>query len=136
MLLDAHDHTAIDKQKANLVAAMGAGDIPAIGALHMDNAVVLAPRREIVRGQNVRRFWRNMSKQMKNVKFAPEDMELLGQHAARESGNLTFEFGEKTEAPINCKYLVVWQKVGDDWKIAAMTWSRIVKQQDGAAAAG
>jgi ketosteroid isomerase-like protein len=127
VLLDAQDHTAIEKLKSDLTTAIHATDVPAIAAIYMENAVVLAPRRDIVRGQNIRRFWRNMSKQIKNIKFLPDDLESLGVDAARETGIMSFEIGDQSSEPIMSKYLLIWQRLEGEWKVAAMTWSRIVK---------
>ncbi len=127
MLLNSQDHAAIEKQNIQLTAAIGSGDIPAIFAVFSDDAVLLAPRRDIIKGPNIRNFWRNMAKQLQNVKFATLDLETLAADAVRETGYLTFQAGDQSSEPISCKYLLVWQKKGDDWKLAAMSWSRIVK---------
>jgi len=48
VLLDAQDHLAIEQLKSKLTAAIGASDVPAIGGLYTDDAILLAPRRAIV----------------------------------------------------------------------------------------
>ena len=129
MLLDAQDHLAIEQLKSKFTAAIGAGDVPGIGGLYAADAVVLAPRRGAVKGPNVRRFWRNMSKRMKNVKFVPDDLESLGAEVVRESGSMSFEVVDQNSEPVAAKYLVIWHKQAGEWKISAMTWSRIANQE-------
>ena len=128
MLLDARDHLAIDQLKSQLTTAISAGDIPVIGGLYADDAILLAPRRA-VKGPNIRRFWRNMAQRMKNVKFDPDDLAPLGAEVVRESGSLSFEIVDQNSDPIVAKYLIFWHKRADEWKISAMTWSRIVDQE-------
>jgi ketosteroid isomerase-like protein len=135
VLLEAQDHITIEKMKTQLTTALAAGDIPGTMALYSDNAIILAPRRDVVRGQKIRRFWRNMSKQMKNLKFVPEDLEMLGTDTARESGVMNFDFGEASPEAITAKYVLVWQKAAGDWKVAVMAWSRAPKATDAAPAA-
>lgn len=124
MLLDAQDHLAIEKLKSKFMAALGASDVPAIGSVHADDAVVMAPRRDIVKGPNVRRFWRNMSKRMKNVKFAPDELELIGAEVVREIGKMTFELGAQGAPATTANYFAIWRKQAGEWKMSALTWSR------------
>ena len=133
MLLDALDHLAIEQLRSKLTAAIGAGDIPAVGGLYADDAIVRAPRRGAVKGPNVRRFWRNMAQRMKNFKFDPDDLSPLGAEVVRESGELSFEIVDQNSDPIVAKYLIFWHKRAGEWKISAMTWSRIVDQEAPAA---
>jgi ketosteroid isomerase-like protein len=133
VLLDAQDHLAIEQLKSKLTAAIGASDVPAIGGLYTDDAILLAPRRGAVKGLNVRRFWRNMSKRMKNVKFVPDDLESLGAEVVRESGSMSFEVVDQNSEPVAANYLVFWHKRGGEWKISAMTWSRAPNREAPAA---
>jgi ketosteroid isomerase-like protein len=129
VLLDAQDHLAIEQLKSKLTAAISASDGPAIGGIYTDDAILLAPRRGVVKGLNVRRFWRNMSKRMKNVKFVPDDLEPLGAEVVRESGSMSFEVVDQNSEPVAANYLVLWHKQGGEWKISAMTWSRAPTQE-------
>jgi hypothetical protein len=132
VLLDAEDHLAIEKLKSKFTAAIGASDGPGLGGIFMDNAIVVAPRRGAVTGPGVRRFWRNSAQRMKNIKFAPNDMVLLGADVVRESGSMSFETADESAEPTIAEYLFIWHKVGGEWKASAMTWSRIMKNAGGA----
>jgi ketosteroid isomerase-like protein len=64
-----------------------------------------------------------MAEQVSDPKFTTLDVKPLGPSAAREIGT----FGLKTKGPtpqeVTGKYLVVWEKIGSDWKLAADIWN-------------
>ena len=47
----------------------------------------------------------------------------LGASAAREIGTFSLKTKGSTPQEVTGKYLVVWEKVGNDWKLAADIWS-------------
>jgi ketosteroid isomerase-like protein len=51
------------------------------------------------------------------------DVKSLGPNAAREIG--TFSFKTKAPSPqeVTGKYVVVWEKVGNDWKLSSDIWN-------------
>ena len=57
------------------------------------------------------------------AKLTTHDVQPLGPSAAREIGT----FSLKTKGPIpqemTGKFVVVWEKIGNDWKLAADIWN-------------
>ena len=47
----------------------------------------------------------------------------LGPSAAREIGTFTLKTKGPTPQEVTGKYLVVWEKIGSDWKLAADIWN-------------
>jgi ketosteroid isomerase-like protein len=47
----------------------------------------------------------------------------LGPSAVREIGTFSLRTKEATPKEITGKYVVVWEKVGKDWKLAADIWN-------------
>jgi ketosteroid isomerase-like protein len=68
-------------------------------------------------------LWRSMAEQVSDPKLTTLDVKALGPSAAREIGT----FSLKTKGPrpqeVTGKYLVVWEKIGNDWKLAADIWN-------------
>ena len=62
-------------------------------------------------------------KQLGEAKLTTVDVQPLGPDAAREIG--TFSFRTKASAPqdVNGKYVVVWCKINNQWKLAADIWN-------------
>jgi ketosteroid isomerase-like protein len=47
----------------------------------------------------------------------------LGPAAAREIGTFSLKTKESPPKDVTGKYVVVWQRVGKDWKLAADIWN-------------
>jgi len=64
-----------------------------------------------------------MAEKVSNPKVTTLEVKPLGPSAAREIG--TFSLRTKGEKPqeVVGKYVVVWEKVGNDWKLAADIWN-------------
>lgn len=107
---------------AKFTAALAAGDAPTAASFFTDDAVALPPGRGPVNGKaQIQQFLGNMTHAVKDLKYTPEDMKPIDENTAREVG--VFSFKMKTN-DVDGKYLLVWTKVGGDWKIAADMWNR------------
>jgi len=47
----------------------------------------------------------------------------IGPSAAREIGTFSLKTKDSTPREVAGKYLVVWEKIGNDWKLAADIWN-------------
>lgn len=107
---------------ARFTAALAAGDAPTAASFFTDDAVALPPGRGPVNGKaQIQQFLGNMTHAVKDLKYTPEDLKPIDDNTAREVG--VFSFKMKTN-DVDGKYLLVWTKVGSDWKIAADMWNR------------
>ena len=78
----------------------------------------------MVKGRSaIQAFWKTAAEQLGDAKLIAVDVKPLGSEAAREIG--TFSLRSKGQQPqeITGKYVVVWQKVGGDWKLATDIWN-------------
>ena len=50
-------------------------------------------------------------------------MKLLGPSAVREVGTFSLKTKGPTPQEVAGKYVVVWEKVGNDWKLATDIWN-------------
>ena len=68
-------------------------------------------------------LWKSMAEQVNDPKLITLDVKPLGPSAAREIGT----FSLKTKGPmpkeVTGKYVVAWEKIGSDWKLAADIWN-------------
>jgi uncharacterized protein (TIGR02246 family) len=101
------------------------GDFAGIGSLYTEDATAFPPGSGMVKGRAaVEAMWKNMANQVTDPKVSTLEVKALGPTAAYEIGT----FSMKTKSPtaqqeLTGKYVVVWEKVGGDWKLAADIWN-------------
>ena len=120
----AQDKATIQSLNDQFARAFNAGDIAAVAAHYTEDAVVLPPGAEMVMGRNaILTFWKSAADQIGDIKLTAVDVKPLGSNAAREIG--TFSLRTKGAQPqqVTGKYVVVWEKVGADWKLATDIWN-------------
>jgi uncharacterized protein (TIGR02246 family) len=100
------------------------GDFAGVASLYTDDAAVFPPGAGIVRGRDaIAAMWKGLADQVSDPKVTTLEVKLLGPTAAREIGAVSLKTKEATPKEIFGKYVVVWEKVGDDWKLAADIWN-------------
>jgi uncharacterized protein (TIGR02246 family) len=100
------------------------GDFAGVASLYTDDATAFPPGSGIVKGRPaIEAMWKSMAEQVSDPKVTTLDVKPLGQIAAREIG--TFSLKTKGPAPreVTGKYVVIWEKVGSDWKLATDIWN-------------
>lgn len=107
--------------------ALNKGDFVALAGLYAENASVLPPgAANIVTGrQAVQVYWQHaVASGLRNASVSPMDVEVFGD-AAREIGRFTAEEHDKQGQvhKIEGKYVVVWRKVGNDWRHDTDIWN-------------
>jgi ketosteroid isomerase-like protein len=84
----------------------------------------MPPGADLVRGRNdIQAFWTAALGQISDLKLTAVDVRPLGSDAAREVGTFTAKTKGQAPQDIAGKYVVVWQKVDGDWKLAADIWN-------------
>jgi ketosteroid isomerase-like protein len=68
-------------------------------------------------------MWKGMAEQVRDPKVITLDVKPLGLSAAREIGTFSLKTNGPTPQEVTGKYVVVWEKVGKDWKLAADIWN-------------
>ena len=120
----AQDKAAIQKLNDAWTAAFNKGDAAAVAAMYTEDAYVLPPGAEIVKGRTaIEAFWRQAAQQMGDAKLTVLDVLPLGRAAAREIGTVTLKTKSQPPQEVVGKYVVVWQKVGSAWKLATDIWN-------------
>ena len=120
----AQDKATIEKLNDAWTAAFNKGDAAAVAAMYTEDAYVLPPGAEIVKGHvAIEAFWRQAAQQMGDAKLTTLDVLPLGRSAAREIGSVTLKTKSQPPQEIVGKYAVVWRKVDSKWKLATDIWN-------------
>ena len=118
-------------QKAQIEAAnakwmdfFNKGNFDGVASLYTADATAFPPGSAMVRGRAaIGAMWKAMAEQVTDPKVTTIDVKRLGPAAAREIG--TFSLKTKSSPPkeVTGKYVVVWERVGRDWKLATDIWN-------------
>jgi uncharacterized protein (TIGR02246 family) len=120
----AQDKATIEKLNDAWTAAFNKGEAATVAAMYTQDAYVLPPGAEIVKGRTaIEAFWRQAAQQMGDAKLTTLDVLPLGRTAAREIGTVTLKTKSQRPQEIVAKYAVVWRKVGGKWKLATDIWN-------------
>ena len=114
----------IEAVNAKWIEFFNKGDWAGVASLYTDDATAFPPGSAMVKGNAaIGAMWKGIAEQVSDPKVITLDVKPLGPAAAREIGT----FGLKTKGPtpqeVTGKYVVVWEKVGGDWKLAADIWN-------------
>ena len=74
-------------------------------------------------GAAIGAMWKSMAEQVRDPKLSTLDVKPLGPSAAREIGTFSLKTKGPTPQEVTGKYVVVWEKVGNDWKLAVDIWN-------------
>jgi uncharacterized protein (TIGR02246 family) len=100
------------------------GDFAGVASLYTDDAVVFPPGSAMVKGRAaIEALWKRMAEQVSDPKLTTLDVKPLGPSAAREIGTFSLKTMGPTPQEAAGKYLVLWEKIGSDWKLAADIWN-------------
>lgn len=142
----AHAHALVEGLNKELAAAFETRDFAQVAEMFTDDAVMLPPRRGLVRGRgDIQSYWSN-AKRLKDLQFQSETVTPLAGDVARDIGTLRMQLepgrarrqrlaesgeGEGSQArEVAGKYVFIWRKLGGNWKLETGIWN-VTKQQRG-----
>jgi uncharacterized protein (TIGR02246 family) len=100
------------------------GDFAGVASLYTDDAIAFPPGSAMVKGSAaIGAMWKSMAEQVSDPKLTTLDVKPLGPSAAREIGTFSLKTKGPTPQEVTGKYVVVWEKVGTDWKLATDIWN-------------
>jgi uncharacterized protein (TIGR02246 family) len=114
----------IEAANAKWIEFFNKGDFAGVASLYTADATAFPPGSAMVKGNAaIGAMWKSVAEQVGDPKLTTLDVKPLGPSAAREIGT----FSLKTKGPdpkdVTGKYVVVWEKDGNDWKLAADIWN-------------
>ena len=107
---------ALDKLAKEWAAAFNAKDAAKVAAFYAEDAVLMPPNGPMVKGRaNIEAQWKRvLAEGVTNMQLRPMESSISGNHAFEAgTSTLTVKGGE----PVNGKYVVVYKRVGGDWKL-------------------
>ena len=115
---------AIQRLNDAWTSAFNSGDSATIAAMYAEDAYVLPPGADIVKGRAaIEAFWKQAAQQLGDAKLTTIDVLPLGRSAAREIGTVTLKTKTQPPQEIVGKYVVIWRKNGRDWKLSTDIWN-------------
>jgi uncharacterized protein (TIGR02246 family) len=119
----------IEAANAQFSKAFGRRDAAAIAAFYTEDATVLPPNGQMIKGSTaIQEFWKGvMGMGVRGVRLNTIPVESSGD-LAYEIGNATLDIepeGGKASTD-SAKYVVVWKRQADQsWKLAADIWNSV-----------
>lgn len=108
---------ALNKLAEEFAAAFNAKDAAKAASFYADDAVVMPPNQPMVRGRaDIEAYFkRDFQAGVTNLRLKPMESAISGSHAFVAATATVTVPGGQTE---NSKYLVVFKRVGNEWKVA------------------
>jgi uncharacterized protein (TIGR02246 family) len=114
----------IEAVNAKWVDFFNRGDFAGVASLYTEDATAFPPGSSMVKGSAaIGTMWKNMAEKVGDPQVTTLDVKPLGPSAARELGTFSLKTKGPTPQEVTGKYVVVWEKVGGDWKLAADIWN-------------
>ncbi|WP_244547189.1 DUF4440 domain-containing protein [Bradyrhizobium sp. Gha] len=114
----------IDANNAKWLELFNKGDFSGIASLYSADAIALPPGSSMVQGRTaIEAMWKSMAEQVTDPKLTTLDVKPLGSSAAREIGTFILKTKGASPQEVTGKYVVVWEKVGEDWKLTTDIWN-------------
>ena len=115
---------AIEAVNAKWTEFFNKGDFAGVASLYTEDATAFPPGSGMVKGRTaIGAMWKGMADKVGDPKVTAHDVKRLGPSAAREIGTFSLKTKGPTPQEVTGKYVVVWEKVGKDWKLAADIWN-------------
>jgi uncharacterized protein (TIGR02246 family) len=115
---------AIEAVNAKWTEFFNKGDFAGVASLYTEDATAFPPGSGMVKGRTaIGAMWKGMADKVGDPKLTVLDVKRLGPSAAREIGTFSLKTKGPTPQEVTGKYVVVWEKVGKDWKLAADIWN-------------
>jgi uncharacterized protein (TIGR02246 family) len=99
-------------------------DFDGIASLYAADATAFPPGAGMVKGRTaIGAMWKSMGEQVSDPKITTVEVKPLGPSAALEIGTFSLKTKALTPQEVTGKYVVVWERVGTDWQLAADIWN-------------
>ena len=114
----------IEAVNAKWIEFFNKGDFAGVASLYTEDATAFPPGAAMVKGRAaIAEMWKGMAEQVSDPQLTTLDVKPLGPSAAREIGTFSLKTKGPTPKEITGKYVVVWEKVGNDWKLSSDIWN-------------
>jgi uncharacterized protein (TIGR02246 family) len=107
----------LNKLASEFAAAFSAGDAAKVASFYTDNAVVMPPNQQMVRGrENIEAYYRNgFARSGGTLRLQPFESAVAGARAFEAGTSTLVAVGGRSESA--GKYVVIYERVRNEWKI-------------------
>jgi uncharacterized protein (TIGR02246 family) len=120
----AQNVATIQKLNDKWTGAFNKGDAAAVAAMYTEDAYVLPPGGDMVKGRSaIEALWKQTAQQAGDAKLVTVDVLPLGRRGAREIGTVTLETKAQPPQQLVGKYAVVWRQIRGRWLLATDIWN-------------
>ena len=114
----------IEAANAKWIEVFDKGDFDGLAQLYTADATLLPPGAAMVKGRAaIAKIFKDTAQQFGTPKLTTLEVKRLGPNAIREIGTYSLMTKEPSPKEVTGKYLVVWERIGGDWKLAADIWN-------------
>jgi len=114
----------IEAANAKWMDFFSKGDFDGVASLYAEDAIAFPPGSGMVKGRaGIAAMWKNMAEQVSDPRVTTLDVKPLGPSAVREIGIFSLKTRASPPHEVTGKYVVIWEKVGGDWKLATDIWN-------------
>ena len=100
------------------------GDFAGVASLYTEGATAFPPGAAMVKGRAaIGEMWKSMAEKVSDPKVTTLEVKPLGPSAVLEIGTVSLKTKGPTPQEVTGKFIVVWEKVGADWKLAVDIWN-------------
>jgi uncharacterized protein (TIGR02246 family) len=122
-MTDPDLQASIAAQNAKFMQAAEKGDAAALAALYTDEAWLLPPGAEMVRGRAaIEEFWASRFQRIAAIELTTTDLAAVSEDGAREVGTSLITLRGQDQR-LTGKYMVVWKLTEGEWKLEADMWN-------------
>ena len=120
----ALDTAAVQVMENGFAADFNRGDSEALAKRYTEDAYVLPLNSEMVRGRGaIASFFEKAIQTRTDLKMTALDVQPLGSDAAMVIGTVALKIRAQPAQQEDRKYLKIYRRVGDDWKMSAFIWN-------------
>lgn len=114
----------IEAANAKWTQLFDKGDFDGLAQLYTVDAIAFPPGSPMVRGRAaIVDMMKAMAGQSGTPKLTTLDVKRLSPSAIREIGTFSAMTKEASPKEVTGKYLVLWERIGGEWKLAADIWN-------------
>ena len=120
----AQDKTIIEGLNARFAAAFNKADATTVASFYTEDASLMPAGAPLARGRSaIEAVWRAAATQLDGLSLTTEEVRPLGEAAASEVGRFVLRTKAMPPSELTGKYLVIWRRQGDGWKLDADIWN-------------
>lgn len=96
-------------------------------AMYTDDARIFPAGRDILGGSDLAEYWnpKDLNSKIIYHKVTPEEIKIIGEEAYDWGYYEGTSESERGQSNWRGKYIIIWKKIGDDWKIYLDIWNRV-----------